>query len=148
MHECTVSWLLLMSQQSAPGSWLHLSTEKNPPLSPTTLQLTPLLILISAAVSQNCPDNSIRTIITLSLAWISAPFLISTSMIWMLPQPAAIRRGGVPCCDKHTLWRRLIIQLLSVFAIYVLSSPLLSHFSYFLLFFLQYILYNHYIINI
>ncbi|MEQ2186357.1 hypothetical protein GOODEAATRI_027657, partial [Goodea atripinnis] len=38
---------------------------------------------------------------TLSLAWISAPFLINTSMIWMLPQPAAIRSGGVPCCDKQ-----------------------------------------------
>lgn len=41
-------------------------------------------------------------IFTLSLALISAPFLISTSMIWMFPQPAAIRRGGVPCCNEHT----------------------------------------------
>lgn len=40
---------------------------------------------------------------TLSPAWISAPFLISTSMIWMLPQPAAIRRGGVPCCNTNNM---------------------------------------------
>lgn len=140
---------IALADVSTECTRLHLSMEKNPPPPhPATVQLTPLPILISAAVSQNRPDNSTRTIITLSLAWISAPFLISTSMIWMLPQPAAIRRGGVPCCDKDTLWRRLIIQLLSVFAICVLSSPLLSHFSYFLLFFLQYILYNHCIINI
>lgn len=41
--------------------------------------------------------------LTLSLAWISAPFLISTSMIWMLPQPAAIRRGEVPCCNTNNM---------------------------------------------
>lgn len=39
---------------------------------------------------------------TLSWALISAPFLINTSMIWMLPHPAAMRRGGVPCCNQHT----------------------------------------------
>lgn len=47
-------------------------------------------------------DHTPQAVFTLSPAWISAPFLISTSMIWMLPQPAAIRRGGVPCCHTNT----------------------------------------------
>lgn len=64
-------------------------------------------------------------IFTLSLAWISAPFLISTSMIWMFPQPAAIRRGGVPCCHEHTHCDRCVIFLLLSILLSSHSPPLL-----------------------